>query len=181
MLEFNWQNFLVMFLISPLCFLFFFGLTVGWCKQVRKNSVIVFDLDMLADTSTIIERGRIWAENGEKRTFDDYYTAHLSEQYPNPSGLACAIKCQQLGYTLCFVAARPEKTRIEAARFLNQWGLKGQLYMCEDEKITAEALIENPLKFKNVIYNMLASKTHLVGVLDKQIGCTGCIRKRYKA
>ena len=181
MMEFDWQTFLFYFVLEPLIFLFFFGIAIGWLNEHRKNSVIAVDFDTLVDVAPIIERGKIWAINNNK-PFDEYFDAHIVEQTPNPSGLVRALRYQQLGYTLCFVSARPERLRIDAARFLNAWKLRGELYMCSN-KVPIEELIEHAPAYKQLAYDEIASNIErkLVGIIDSHSGLKGiCKEKRSK-
>lgn len=180
-MEFDWQALLSHFALGMLVFIFFFGMIIGCLKEYRKNSIIAIDFDTLVDIDPIIERGKICAKNNNK-SFDEYFDAHISEQTPNPTGLVRALKYQQLGYTLCFVSARPERLRIGAAKFLNDWNLRGELYMCEND-ISIVNLLKDPVKYKDMAYVEIANKIDkkLVGIIDTHAGMIGiCKSERTK-
>lgn len=177
MLEFNWEMFLFYFILEPLVFLFCFGWAIGWFKEYRKNCVVVVDFDTLVDVEPIIERAKVWEQNNKDSSFEKYFEAHISEQKPISKGILRALFFQQLGYTLHFISIRPETMRIETAKFLNEWGLRGELYMFNYYSPMID-IINNPIQTKESLYNCVASLKKVVGTIDKHNGMTGVCKIR---
>lgn len=171
MFEFDWNTFVMYFILEPLIFLYFFGFAIAWCKKHRKQSYIAVDIDTLVDIKPIIEQGKIWAEN-TGRNFEEYFLAHITEQAPNPKGITNALAYQQLGYSLVFVGARTEKTRLITANFLNQWNLRGELFLFSDESDTL-GLLQNGGTYRQYFYDRIALDKKIVGIIDGDIGLKG--------
>jgi len=160
--------FLFLSIIEPILLLFFFGMILGWVKKSRKESVIIIDFDTLVDVSSIIERGKIWAENNEDNTFDDYFAGHVTEQIPNPRGLVKALYYQQKGFTLHFVSVRPERLRMQTAKFLNDWKLRGQLHMINDRDEDMLEFIECKDEIKQEMYDYIMFTCNVAGIIDEK-------------
>lgn len=122
---------LVAVLLNTVIFLFLYGIILGFLKQIKKNSAVVFDFDAMVDMSTIKARAELYAQNKDGVTVEDYINAHVSEQVAVPSAIKNAIIVQQLGYKLIFISTRLEHLRPQTADLLNKWGLRGDLYMNE--------------------------------------------------
>lgn len=137
-----------------------FGVIFEWVKANRRNSVILIDFDTLANSEAIINRAAIWVQNNPNKNFYDYFKAHACEQEVIPNGVLKALKYQKAGYTLAFMSIRDEQVRIETAKLLNDWQLKGELYM-NNGYINAEC-------FKNAVLNEIKyrAKKRVIGVID---------------
>lgn len=102
---------------------------VDYLKHQRNQEIIAIDFDGLVDIQPILNRGIIYINNRQDVTLDEYFEAHVLEQEVIPSAILKAIKYQNLGYKLMFYSRRAENLRIQTAKVLNDWQLKGELYM----------------------------------------------------
>lgn len=174
MQEFNWTTFLIYPLINLMIFLYFFGLAIGW--HMRKNSVIAIDVDTLSNIQPIIEQCKIYANNTGK-DFISYFIGHIEEQLPIPNGIVRALTYQSLGYTLCFVTSRPEEVRLQTAKFLNSWSLRGELYMYQNSD---ESFIENSAYIKKQLFDYIANNKKIVGMISLEKGLKGICKQRHQ-
>ena len=111
-----------------------FAIIVHIFKQYRKNSVVLVDFDsVLVNIDPILERGKIFVENRPDTEIEDYIAAHITEQEVIPRGILKAREIQQLGYKVVYMSSRPEYLRPQTAEILNDWGLRGELFMCRTE------------------------------------------------
>lgn len=178
MLEFDWNTFIMYFILEPLVFLFFFSFTIGYLKQNRKSSYILVDIDTLIDIKPVVEQGKIWAENTGK-SFEEYFLAHITEQAPNPRGLVRAIFYQHQGYSLAFIGARTENTRLVTAKFLNDWNLKGELFLF-DNKSDMLNLLENGATYRQYFYDRISLDKNIAGIIDGDTGLRGVCEVKNK-
>lgn len=102
---------------------------IAFLKHKRRNSIIAIDFDTLVDVNPIIGRGKIYVNNKKNVSLEQYFAAHVSEQQPIPQGILKAIHYQRVGYKIIYFSCRPEYLRLETAKVLNNWNLKGELYM----------------------------------------------------
>lgn len=132
---------------------------ISYLKRKRRNSIIAIDFDTLVDVDPIIERGKIYVSNKKNASLEQYFAAHVSEQQPIPQGILKAIHYQRVGYKIIYFSCRPEYLRLETAKVLNNWGLKGELYMntYNDENIYFKG---------QIITYIQKNKGKLVGVVD---------------
>lgn len=141
--------------------------------QQREKKYILVDFDCLTDIKPIEERCRIWLENHRVGSADDYFEAHISEQILIPQNILRCIKWQNMGYKLMFISSRKENLRIESAKILNDWELKGELYLTGDsyEKACKLVSISKQLGKEHKLKGLLADYTednrHLAQIILK--------------
>lgn len=111
-------------LIAVFCIVTLFSDYLRW---KRKREIIMVDMAALFDIVPILKRGVMWVQNNPNNNLNDYLQAHLSECLPFPTDLLKAIKYQNAGYTLVFYTEMPNCTRLQLAKLLNNWHLKGDL------------------------------------------------------
>lgn len=117
------------YLIIFLSFFIFYTLLIILFKFVIKSSTIAIDIDYLTNIDDIITRGILYVNNRDNVILEDYILAHIKEQKLNGKAILKAIKYQNLGYKIVYYTSRHEYLRKATSEFLNQWGLKGALYM----------------------------------------------------
>jgi hypothetical protein len=155
-----WFNMKILFF----CFLMFlvYVFFVMILSNSRKNTYILIDFDsVLVDISHIIRRSEIYLKNNPDKNQGEYIGAHISEQLINSRGVSKVLALREKGYKFIFVSNRDESLRIETASVLNEWGLKGQLFMQK-----AELGIDRSLHKCFVINSLLKSKFKISKILD---------------
>ena len=119
------------------------------------------DFDCLTDIKPIEERCRIWLANNRVGSADDYFEAHISEQILIPQNILRCMKWQNMGYKLMFISSRKENLRIESAKILNDWELRGELYLTGDnyEKACKLVSVSKQLRKEHKLEGLLADYT----------------------
>lgn len=102
----------------------------GFIISNRKQKYILVDFDSLVDIEPIKQREKIWYDNRPEDRKDclKYMVAHISEQMVIASQILKCRLWQGMGYKMIYVSNRHERLRIQTARVLNEWDLKGELY-----------------------------------------------------
>ena len=114
----------------------------------RKQKCILVDFDSLVDIKPIKEREVIYYKNHPEELSDrlKYMVAHISEQKVIAAQILKCRLWQGMGYKMIYVSERDERLRIQTAKVLNEWELKGELYCCGtlyDKEIAMHDIIEN--------------------------------------
>lgn len=124
--------------------------------QQREKKYILVDFDSLTNIEPILERCRIWLANNKEKNpnADDYFAAHISEQQIIPNQILNCLRWQGMGYSLIYISERKENLRIESAKVLNDWNLKGELFLTGSAYNKDEKFIE--LKETHKIKGLIA-------------------------
>lgn len=113
-----------------------FGIYVWVCVRMYKHksgTKILIDFDsVIVNIEYIYKRAEIYVKNNPNVTIGEYIGAHISEQEVKPEGVREALRLQHQFYQLIFVSGRDSSLRLETAKVLNDWGLKGKLFMNAD-------------------------------------------------
>lgn len=96
----------------------------------RQNKYILVDFDSLVDIEPIKQREKIWYDNHPEDRNDclKYMAAHISEQRVIAGQILKCRLWQGMGYKMIYVSGRNERLRVQTAKVLNEWELKGELY-----------------------------------------------------
>ncbi len=96
----------------------------------RAKEVILVDFDSLVNIEPIKQREKIWYDNHPEDRSDclKYMVAHISEQTVIANQILKCRLWQGMGYKLIYVSGRHERLRVQTAKILNEWELKGELY-----------------------------------------------------
>lgn len=102
----------------------------GFIISNRKQKYILVDFDSLVDIEPIKQREKIWYDNHPEDRSDclKYMVAHISEQTVIANQILKCRLWQGMGYKLIYVSGRHERLRVQTAKILNEWELKGELY-----------------------------------------------------
>ena len=102
----------------------------GFIISSRKQKYILVDFDSLVDIEPIKQREKIWYDNHPEDRSDylKYMVAHISEQTVIANQILKCRLWQGMGYKLIYVSGRHERLRVQTAKILNEWELKGELY-----------------------------------------------------
>ena len=102
----------------------------GFIISNRQNKYILVDFDSLVDIEPIKEREMIYYKNHPEELSDrlKYMVAHISEQRVIANQILKCRLWQGMGYKMIYVSERDERLRIQTAKVLNEWELKGELY-----------------------------------------------------
>ena len=134
----------------------------GACIYTKRSKrYVIVDFDCLTDIKPIEERCRIWLANHREGLADDYFEAHISEQILIPQNILRCMKWQNMGYKLMFISSRKENLRIESAKILNDWELRGELYLTGDnyEKACKLVSVSKQLRKEHKLEGLLADCT----------------------
>lgn len=147
-----------LFLIYLICFLIY-SLICWIIYKYRSNSIVIIDFDsVLVDIEHIKKRAEIYVKNNPNKNIGEYIGAHISEQAVKPIGVLEALKYQEQHYKIVFVSSRHESLRLETTKILNEWGLKGILYMNEESL--------SSVIFKNGLYSFIKNNYRVYRIID---------------
>lgn len=109
------------------------GIVFFVCAFIGINRVkkcVLVDFDSLVDIEPIKQREKIWYDNHPEDRSDclKYMVAHISEQTVIANQILKCRLWQGMGYKLIYVSGRHERLRMQTAKILNEWELKGELY-----------------------------------------------------
>lgn len=126
-------NFIAFIVIVAQSLAITFGIliVVGcFLNRYRANRVVLVDFDSLVDIEPIKQREKIWYDNHPEDRNDclKYMVAHISEQTVIANQILKCRLWQGMGYKLIYVSGRHERLRMQTAKILNEWELKGELY-----------------------------------------------------
>lgn len=127
---YNFIAFIVI-VVQSLAIAFGILIVVGFIiNKYRANRVVLVDFDSLVDIKPIKQREKIWYDNHPEDRSDclKYMVAHISEQTVIAGQILKCRLWQGMGYKMIYVSNRNERLRIQTARVLNEWDLKGELY-----------------------------------------------------
>ena len=141
----------------------------------RTKSVILVDFDStLSDVSAIVNRGNIYTKNHPNKDINDYITAHISEQEPIPKGISKVWVLQRQCYKIVFISGYSENCRLDIARFLNKWGLVGELHM-DSFPVHGVSRVADKLW---TISQLEKSGLKVVGIIDNSQDVNGIIENK---
>lgn len=110
-----------------------FAVYIWICIKMYKRksgTKILVDFDsVIVNIEYIYKRAEIYVKNNPNITIGEYIGAHITEQEVKPEGIREVLRLQSQFYQLIFVSERDSSVRLETAKILNDWGLKGQLFM----------------------------------------------------
>ena len=139
------------FMVIGNAILMFIGiLTIVGCFIIsnREKKYILVDFDSLVDIEPIKEREIIYYKNHPEELSDrlKYMVAHISEQTVIAGQILKCRLWQGMGYKMIYVSERDERLRVQTAKVLNEWELKGELYCCStlhDKEMTMHDIMNN--------------------------------------
>lgn len=113
----------------------------------RIKSIIIVDFDtFIVDMAHLEKRADIYIKNCPNGKRGEYIGKRIHEQVIRPEGIKEALELQKQMYPLFFITERHENLRIETVKILNDWGLKGPLYMGGFRKDISIELVSSAIK-----------------------------------
>lgn len=119
-----------------------------YCLYVeRMKSVVIVDFDtFIVDMTHLKRKAEIYVKNNKNKSFGEYIGRHIHEQIIRPDGIKQVLELQKQLYPLFFITERHENLRIETVKVLNDWGIKGPLYMGATSKDISIELVSSAIK-----------------------------------